>query len=114
MSTEYLPAQMRLRVKQGTDSPDIDIVAINLESFISQSIKKYDKGWKEHGGSILAKACLREARQEIIDLNFYLGAIEEKKKDVVSELANILSLIDNAPRMAEQRLKDLIKIMENL
>jgi hypothetical protein len=104
---------MRVKVAQVLTNPDdVDLVTNQLELFVNDSIRKFEQGHKEHGGSILSRPCLSEARKEIIDLNFYLGAIEEKKKDIVSELKSIICFVDDVK--VGQRLLDLIEAINNL
>lgn len=49
-----------------------------LADFQRLASAKFDKGQKEHGGNILDRWLIDEAKKEVIDLWFYISALEKK------------------------------------
>ena len=49
-----------------------------LRQFQQMAKAKFDKGQKEHGGNILDRWLVDEAKKEVVDMWFYVCALEFK------------------------------------
>lgn len=49
-----------------------------LKQFQELARIKFDKGQREHGGNIIDRWLINEAKNEVIDLWFYISALEQK------------------------------------
>lgn len=95
-----------------TNFEDTEFLAEQLDLFTNSSIRKYIKGHLEHGGSILRsdRNLFQEAYNEVIDLNFYLGAIKKKLDSISNALELELSLATPNRDRLEQILKNIKSI----
>ena len=81
---KLIPAQvLQADIKLSVDTPEIleeaqQIKIRALDKFSSKAFHKYDKGQKEHGGLITERVSIKDLEDEIIDLWFYLSALDEK------------------------------------
>ena len=75
---------------QKTYHPD-DVRDYAIADFVSQAAPKFDAGQAEHDGrpdacNLVERANIQDAKEELIDLWFYLSALELKAKALGVEL----------------------------
>ena len=98
--------QIEARIKWVSETPDYKFVADNLDATVSESIEKYSKGFKEHGGSIFDRPLLQEAKAEIIDLNQYLRAMEVKISSITRQLETLKKCVSKGDEHLFERIID--------
>ena len=57
-------------------------LALDMAMFVIESVNKYIIGQREHGGDLENINCLREMRNEIIDLVHYYNATTRQTKKI--------------------------------
>lgn len=70
-------------IKTVSNTSDAEWLADALYEHLSDSISKYSKGHKEHGGSIFDRRLLSEIKAEVIDMNHYTYALETKVTTII-------------------------------
>ncbi len=80
---------LKLEIDLITQSPDKQFLIDNTKEFVLQAMAKFQRGYEEHGGSIMDRKLLDEIDNEIIDIHHYSKALRSKIGNIVLYINNL-------------------------